>query len=156
MLLVAKAGPPLRPENVTRSLSMNEHEGAHMVKGRLSGITSGLLGVLGVYAGIVSYLSHPHSGIPLLAMGVLSLLMCLQSFSGASKEARAWIAWALVCVVIAYGLLDIFTGKPEERWAFLIFAGLLFVALIVLFTITHAKGYRWRREDAKTLPPEGG
>jgi hypothetical protein len=127
-----------------------------MVKGKLCGITSGILGVLGIYAGITSYLSHPDPGVLLLAMGVLSFLMCLQSFSGTSKEARAWMVWALGCVAIAYGLLDILTGKPEERWAFLIFIGLLFVAVIVFFAITHAKGYRWRRDDPKTLPPVGG
>jgi hypothetical protein len=39
---------------------------------------------------------------------------------------------------------------------FLIFVGLLFVALIALFTIMHAKGYRRRRDDAQTLPRGGG
>jgi hypothetical protein len=125
-----------------------------MVKGRLSGIISGLLGVLGVYTGVVGYLSHTRQGF--LAMGVLCLLMCLQSFSGANKEACAWLARAFACVVGAYGLLDILTGKPEERLAFLIFVGLLFVALIVLFAITHAKEHRWRRGGAQALPPEGG
>ena len=127
-----------------------------MVKGRLSGIISGLLGVLCAYAGIVSYLSHPNPDILLFAIGILSLLMCLQSFSGASKEARAWMGWAFGWVVIAYGLLEILTGKTEERWALLIAAGLLIVVLIVFFIITYTKGYRWRRDDAKTLPPEGG
>ena len=125
-----------------------------MVQGRVSGIISGLLGVLGVYAGIVGYPSSLTHGF--LAMGVLCLLMCLQSFSGASKEARAWIAWAFACVVLAYGLLDTLTGKPEKRLAFLIFVSLLFVALIVLFTITHAKERKRRRDDAQTSPPGGG
>jgi hypothetical protein len=64
------------------------------------------------------------------------------------REGRTWIMRALGCVAIAYGLFDIFTGKPEGRWAFLAFAGVLFV----LFTIMHAKGYWWRRDAAKTLP----
>jgi hypothetical protein len=68
------------------------------------------------------------------------------------REGRIWIMRGLGCVAIAYGLFDIFTGKPEGRWAFLAFAGVLFVALILLFTIMHAKGYWWRRGAAKTLP----
>jgi len=122
-----------------------------MIKGRSSGIISGLLGALGIYMGLVGHDQHPG----LLAMGLLLLLICLQSFSGASEEACAWMASALAAVTSVYGLLEIWTRRPEEGWAFLISAGLLLVALIVLFTIAHAKGYRWRREGAKTSPPGG-
>jgi hypothetical protein len=86
-------------------------------------------------------------------MGILSLFLCLQSFSGASGEARFWMARALGCIVIAYGMLTMFTEKREEFWAFLGFVGVLFGVVIIFFTFTYAKGYRWRRDDAKTLPP---
>jgi hypothetical protein len=70
----------------------------------------------------------------------------------AGKDARAWVMKALGCAAVAYGAFDILTGKPEERLAFLIFIGLLSVGLIILFTVMHAKGYWWKKPDAKTSP----
>jgi hypothetical protein len=54
---------------------------------------------------------------------------------------------------IAYGVFDILTGKPEDRFAFLAFAGALSIGLFIFFTVMHVKGYRWIRDDAKTSPP---
>jgi len=126
-----------------------------MVKRRLFGTFMGMFGILLAYQGIVSYLSHPQPDGLFLPLGVLSVFMGVQWFSDVNREARFWMSVALSSVVSTYGLLDLFTRKREEFWAFLIFLGLLSSVLLIFFAVMHAKGYRWRRDGAKTLPPAG-
>lgn len=107
----------------------------------------GLLGAFLAYSGIVGYLSHPQPRSPQLAMGVLSLLICLQSLAGASREAQFWMALALTSVASVYGFLELSAEDPDVFWLFLAFGGVVTAIFVSFFTISRAKGYNWRRKE---------
>jgi high-affinity Fe2+/Pb2+ permease len=123
---------------ISRYTATYQSRETRMPKSKVLGIFAGLLAALAAYFGIVDYLGDPQPHGSLLAMGVLLLFLCLQSLSGASREAQYWMAMALGTVSSAYGFLELFTKDPDQFWTFLAFAGLLFIVVIVVL---------WRRKD---------
>jgi hypothetical protein len=117
-----------------------------MTKWKVFGIFIGLLGAFLVYSGVVGYLGHPQPYGSQLAMGILSLLLCLESLAGASREAQSWTALALTSVAGTYGLLELSTEDPNLFWALLAFAGVV-AAIFIGISIYRAPGNSWRRRE---------
>jgi hypothetical protein len=117
-----------------------------------------VVGAFTVYFGVVGYLHNPQSDGLFLAksifsclIGALCILGSLQSFSKASRGSRATTFWVLMSTVWVYGTLDLLTGDPDERLAFLVFMGLLAFLLLTLFAVALVRAFGWRRGGAKAL-----